>query len=145
MKKEEFELKKVKVLNEKVEASYQKRSETKTYNVCCKELYHPDLKDSLNQFQVVFEKIFNFSPENVTITGVIMGGKEELENFIITAKYFTENGVVAINTPKISVTGLTWDFETNLKIWFNNVKDEVYQYLFNDKKGQTTLFEEEEE
>ena len=77
---------------------------------------------------------------DLVIIGVTWSGTDEKEAIIITAKYKTAlGGVVAINTPRIVLSQSKLGIEENCEEIAIDLRDEVYDYIFNGKSDQGEL------
>lgn len=89
----------------------------------------------------------NFAQEllqRIDVRGVSWSGSEDNTGVVITAVYETTNGLkTAINTPRIRLAQISFGFEEELEAITESIKREVWEYLFNGKQAQMSLFGEE--
>lgn len=79
--------------------------------------------------------------ERIDVRGISLSGSEEDRAVVITAVYETENGLkTAINTPKIKTAQISYGFEEELDEIVDQIKSEVFRYLFEGKQAQLSLF-----
>lgn len=83
---------------------------------------------------------------DINVTGIHLSGSNENSGLIISATYKTEgNQKVAINTHRIRYTDTVYGFEEDLEEVVQNIEDECFKYLYEGKKAQLQLFDEETE
>lgn len=91
-----------------------------------------DLKDSLNELL-----------SDINVTGIHLSGNNENAGMIISATFKTQgNQKVAINTHRIRFTDKVYGFEEDLEDVVENIEEECFKYLFEGKKAQLQLFDE---
>lgn len=79
--------------------------------------------------------------DRIEVRGVSWSGQEDSQGVVLTAVYETSTGLkTAINTPRIKVAQISYGFEEELEQIVDRVKKEVYDYLFNGKQAQLSLF-----
>ena len=77
----------------------------------------------------------------IDVRGVTWSGSGEGIGVIITSVFETPNGLkTCINTPRIKMSQISFGFEEELEVIVENIKSEVYQFLFNGKSAQLSLF-----
>lgn len=73
--------------------------------------------------------------------GVSWSGTDDNVGVVITAVFETPNGLkTCINTPRIKTANISFGFEEELEKIVSTIKTEVYQFLFNGKQAQLSLF-----
>lgn len=79
--------------------------------------------------------------QKVEVTGVSVGGSDELEGIVISGKIESNNGSkCAINTPRIVFSSDKLGYEKEVQSIFELLENEVYKYIFDGKSGEATLF-----
>ena len=145
------------------EASVIDRDETCTRDV------HPDLVGLFEDLRSVVARVFNVtaflsfleSPdmklpeakrllarefaegllEKIDVRGVSWSGSDENVGVVVTAVMETPNGLKSVvNTPRIKLAQISFGFEEELERICGQIKSEIYDYLFNGKQAQLSLF-----
>lgn len=84
--------------------------------------------------------------KKIDVRGLSWSGSDENAGIIITSVYETPNGLkTCINTPRIKVAQSSFGFEEELEEIADAIKEEVYEFLFNGKQAQLSLFGEQQE
>ena len=138
-------------------------------NETCTRDIHPDLARLLEDLRVIVARAFNitsfltllesdemqltdaskkvardFADEiiaKVEVRGVSWSGTDESVGVVVTAVFETPNGLKScINTPRIKLAQISFGFEEELEQICEQIKSEVYAYLFNGKQAQLSLF-----
>lgn len=133
---------------------------------------HPDLRGLFADLRPIVGRVFNITsfltfldsdemklPESkkmlarafadeliakIDVRGVSWSGTDENVGVIITAVFETPNGLkTCINTPRIKMATISFGFEEELEKIVDAIKTEVYQFLFNGKQAQLSLFGEQ--
>lgn len=133
---------------------------------------HPDLMGLFKDLRHIVARIFNITsfltllesddmklPESKTtiarnfaeeliskidVRGVSWSGSDDNVGVIITAVFETPNGLkTCINTPRIKLGQISFGFEEELEKIVEGIQSEVYQFLFNGKQAQLSLFGEQ--
>lgn len=79
--------------------------------------------------------------EKIDVRGVSWSGTDDNVGVVITAVFETPNGLkTCINTPRIKTANISFGFEEELEKIVDTIKTEVYQFLFNGKQAQLSLF-----
>ena len=109
-------------------------------------LEHPDLSKLIDSLEDTFILEMGFNPtktkktieylkEKTMITGCSMKLEEESCKALITAKFScTRGNIVAMNTPN-----LHWDDTHEIFEILTKLEDEVFMYLFENKKAQIEM------
>ncbi len=150
-RKEDFALSKMKLKNGggmgtsyKVDEIVGEESRTAWYNVEVGDNVHPDLLDALNALRPIVSDVFGFNDEQaekIDVRGVSWSGEGAREGVVVTCTFETVNGQkVALNTPRIVLSACSYGFEEEFVSLLNVVIDEAYEYLFNGKQAQLSLF-----
>lgn len=88
----------------------------------------------------------NFADEllqKIDVRGVSWSGTEDNVGVVITAVFETPNGLkTCINTPRIKLSQISFGFEEELEAIVDQIKGEVYEFLFKGKQAQLSLFGE---
>lgn len=112
---------------------------------CTREV-HPDLSGLFKSLREVVRAVFGMTEstetaERVEVRGLSWSGSEANEGVIITSVFECVNGSkTCINTPRIKLAQDSFGFEEDLKAICEDVKNEVYAYLFDGKQAQLSLF-----
>lgn len=130
---------------------------------------HPDLRECFDRLRPIMARIFNvtsflsllegkdfgasksqteaarnFADEilkNIEIRGISYSGAGDNVGVAITGLLFVANNQkVAINSPHIKFTSITFGFEEELEEIAADIENEVYAFLFEGKKAQAELF-----
>lgn len=133
---------------------------------------HPDLRGLFEDLRPIVGRVFNITsfltllesdemklPESKTtrarefameliskidVRGVSWSGTDDNTGVVITAVFETPNGLkTCINTPRIKMATISFGFEEELEKIVDAIKTEVYQFLFNGKQAQLSLFGEQ--
>lgn len=133
---------------------------------------HPDLRGLFEDLRPIVGRVFNITsfltfldsdemklPESkkmlarsfadeliakIDVRGVSWSGTDDNVGVIITAVFETPNGLkTCINTPRIKMATISFGFEEELEKIVDAIKTEVYQFLFNGKQAQLSLFGEQ--
>lgn len=84
--------------------------------------------------------------QKIDVRGLSWSGSDENAGIIITSVYETPNGLkTCINTPRIKIAQSSFGFEDELEEIADAIKEEVYEFLFNGKQAQLSLFGEQQE
>lgn len=102
---------------------------------------HPDFKNAVKALAPVVADVFEFSDETaerIEVRGIAISGEGDKEGVVITSVFETSNGQkTCINTPRLFTAG---DENQALDAAVENIRDEVYAYLFEGKQAQLSLF-----
>lgn len=124
---------------------------------------HPDLKNLLRSLQPTVSSIMGYAGllkasegnkvyeraqtayaelmERIEITGISISGQAENKGIIITSVYTAPSGHrIAINSHRLRFVDVVYGFEAELEGVVNQIEDECYMYLFENKKAQLELF-----
>lgn len=130
---------------------------------------HPDLKGLFEDLRPIVARVFNvtsfltflasdeiklpaakmelarnFAKEieaKIEVRGVSFSGADDNVGVVITAVFETPNGLkTCINTPRIKMAQISFGFEEELEAITEKIKSEVYEFLFNGKQAQLSLF-----
>lgn len=130
---------------------------------------HPDLQGLFEDLRQIVARVFNITsfltllesdemklPESkkliarqfadeliskIDVRGVSWSGSDDNVGVVITAVFETPNGLkTCINTPRIKLAQISFGFEEELETIVENIKSEVYQFLFHGKQAQLSLF-----
>ena len=145
------------------EASVVERKES-----CSREV-HPDLKERFAELRSIVARVFGMTSflsfidaetlshnvadrarafadellQKIDVRGVSWSGSDDNTGVVITSVYETGNGQkTAINTPRLRMATISFGFEEELEAITEAIKAEVYEYLFNGKQAQMSLFGE---
>ena len=133
---------------------------------------HPDLRGLFEDLRPIVARVFNITSfltfldsdemklpeskkmlarafadeliEKIDVRGVSWSGTDDNTGVVITAMFETPNGLkTCINTPRIKMATISFGFEEELEKIVDAIKTEVYQFLFNGKQAQLSLFGEQ--
>lgn len=133
---------------------------------------HPDLLGLFDDLRPIVGRVFNITsfltllesdeiklPESkmllarsfateivskIDVRGVSWSGADDNVGVVITAVFETPNGLkTCINTPRIKIAQISFGFEEELEAIVNKIRKEVYEFLFNGKQAQLSLFGEQ--
>lgn len=141
------------------------------HNVKTKYIPHPDLinyRDSLKEYLIsafslnkgfemavkylkgeqktkVEESILDLY-SSVEITGISIGGSDQLRGVVISGKIESFNkSKCAMNTPRIVFSSDKLGFELDVEGQIEMIEREIYKYLFEGKKAQAELFDDSDD
>lgn len=81
--------------------------------------------------------------DKVEITGISIGGEEQLKGVVISGKITSFNkSKCAMNTPRIVFSSEKLGYELDVEGQVEMIEREVYKYIFEGKKAQQDLFDE---
>ena len=141
-------------------------------NETCTRDVHPDVLAMFTDLRTIVARVFNITsfltfldsdemklPESkkmlarafadeliakIDVRGVSWSGTDDNTGVVITAVFETPNGLkTCINTPRIKMATISFGFEEELEKIVEAIKTEVYQFLFNGKQAQLSLFGEQ--
>ena len=171
LKESQFDLQKVKLDKNEVLVDFIKvdsnedGGKTKT-PVSMKPPYqvHPDLASALSSMKETVLKDFGYNKLldaskgddkvleawnelicNTTVTGVALGGSDQLRGAVITAKIKTDTGTRGVSTKRIVFSSDKLGYEKKIEETIKTVTSEVYKYLFESKRAQLELFDTDAE
>ena len=91
------------------------------------------------------EKAIDILMNKTTVTGVHVSGQDQNRGVIVTGKIQAENGSnIAVNSPRMRFTSEVFGFEEELESEIEQIEDELYLYLHDNKKAQLEILQEEE-
>lgn len=81
----------------------------------------------------------------IEVTGISIGGDEQLRGVVISGKIESNNGFkCAMNTPRIVFSSEKLGYEEDVEHQIDLIDIELYKYLFENKKAQLDLFDNDE-
>lgn len=120
------------------------------YSVNVSRDVHPDLTNLFAQLRPLFAKVFvpeikvEAELDKIDVRGLSWSGRAEDEGVVITAVVETVNGLkTCINTPRIKMAQASFGFEEGIESISNAIRREVYEFLYNGKSSQLSLFGDE--
>lgn len=142
------------------------------YHVNVSRDIHPDLRGLFEDLRPIVARVFNITSfltfldsdemklpeskkmiarafadeliEKIDVRGVSWSGADDNTGVVINAVFETPNGLkTCINTPRIKMATISFGFEEELEKIVEAIKTEVYQFLFNGKQAQLSLFGEQ--
>ena len=114
---------------------------------------HPDLKELLDKFKPMVARCMDYDKitkkeskeevlERIEISGVSMGGSGDSEGGTITFKKKSLSGKVkGMSTEFMTFTQNVFGFEEEFGTVCAEIKQEVYEYLYENKTAVPELFE----
>ena len=138
-------------------------------NETCTRDVHPDLLGLFDDLRNIVGRVFNITSflsllesddfklteskkalarsfadellQKIEVRGVAWSGTGDNAGVVITSVYETPNGLkTCINTPRMKMATISFGFEEELEQIVEQIKNEVYAYLFNGKQAQMSLF-----
>ena len=138
-------------------------------NETCTRDVHPDLLGLFDDLRNIVGRVFNITSflsllesddfklteskkalarsfadellQKIEVRGVAWSGTGDNAGVVITSVYETPNGLkTCINTPRMKMATISFGFEEELEQIVEQIKKEVYAYLFNGKQAQMSLF-----
>jgi len=139
------------------------------HNVKCDYIPHPDLirlRDTLREYLVKayhlgtgYEVAIKYLKgeqkkiaedgmidlyDKVEITGISIGGDDQLRGVVISGKIQSFNkSKCAMNTPRIVFSSEKLGYELDVEGQVELIEREIYKYLFEGKKAQKDLFDDD--
>ena len=138
-------------------------------NETCTRDVHPDLLGLFDDLRTIVGRVFNITSflallesddfklteskkalarsfadellQKIEVRGVAWSGTGDNAGVVITSVYETPNGLkTCINTPRMKMATISFGFEEELEQIVEQIKNEVYAYLFKGKQAQMSLF-----
>lgn len=145
-------------------------SYTNKYHVLSAKDIHPDLRNLFKDLCPIMGRIFNitsfksmmatpdfkatkkqldiaeaFAQEclgNIDVRGVSLSGQDDNVGVVLTGLFTVSNNQkTAINSPRLKYNVETFGFEEELENIVCDIENEVYEFLFEGKKAQLSLFD----
>jgi hypothetical protein len=92
------------------------------------------------------EKLLDILKSKTNVTGVHVSGQDQNEGIIISGKIEAENSSkVAINSPRMRFSSQVYGWEEEMEDQVKLIEDELYLYLYENKKAQLDAFGSEEQ
>ena len=92
----------------------------------------------------VMEQFINHRLSMVQVTGMSLSGEDKTEGVVITGTYTTPTkAAIAINSPRIMFNRDVFGWESELAEKCQKICDESYEYIYDGKKGQATMLDNE--
>lgn len=132
--------------------------------VCTRDV-HPDLKQLFAELRAIVAQTFGFfgflplldgagnglkekgaefaqaMADKIDVRGVSWSGAGDKAGVVLSSVYEVFNGLkTAINTPRIKLGQESFGFEEDLEDLTEQIKDEVYAFLYEGKQAQLSLF-----
>lgn len=144
-------------------------SYTNKYHVLSAKDIHPDLRNLFNDLRPIMGRVFNITsfktmmatPEfkatkeqtdiaesfadeclnNIEVRGVSLSGQDDNVGVVLTGLFTVPNNQkTAVNSPRLKYNTETFGFEEELENIVCDIENEVYAFLFKEKKAQLSLF-----
>lgn len=130
---------------------------------------HPDMSGAFQDLRIIVARVFGMTSflsfmaseklpkdkienakkfaeelmDRIDVRGISLSGSDDDPAVIITSVYEVENGQKsAMNTPRIRMANISFGFEEQLDTIIEQIKEEVFAYLFEGKQAQLSLFGE---
>lgn len=142
---------------------------TNKYHVLSAKDIHPDLRHLFNDLRPIMGRIFNITSflsmvetsdfkatkkqselsrdfademlKNIEVRGVSYSGQDDNVGVVLTGLFtVSSNQKTAINSPRLKFNTETFGFEEELEAIVADIENEVFAFLFKDKKAQLELF-----
>lgn len=86
-------------------------------------------------------KLENEILEKINVKGIAISGKDANKGIVITGTFKADsNQVMAINSHRMKFTDTRYGFEEEMKRIVDGIVDETYQFLFEGKRAQLSMF-----
>jgi hypothetical protein len=97
-----------------------------------------DNQSEVDKVKQIAEGLFQDAMRKVTVTGVSISGKDGNKKVCIKYTHLDENKkIIGRSTSPILLSGNDLGFEEELEADITEIKDEVYEYLFGSKHGDS--------
>lgn len=133
---------------------------------------HPDMSGAFQDLRIIVARVFGMTSflsfmaseklpkdkienakkfaeqlmDRIDVRGISLSGSDDDPAVIITSVYEVENGQKsAMNTPRLRMANISFGFEEQLDTIIEQIKEEVFAYLFEGKQAQLSLFGEKED
>lgn len=173
LKESEFDLKKFKLDKDSMIVEFEEVRQTNDGQVKIPHSMnppfqpHPDLLDLLSRMKSYVLKQYDYNQlymqrneeskedqsklkeawqelnKNLTVSGFSISGSDQLKGAVITAKLKTESGTRAMPTGRIVFSSDKLGYEKEVEVLTDELKTEVYACLFENKRAQLDLFQDE--
>ena len=107
-------------------------------------------KEAFEIVASLIDKMALESMKKITVTGVNITGEKaegtDKRAIVITGKLYQANGSqIAMNSPRIKMNQDKFGFEDQVATIIEKLEEEVRAYIFDGKKAQLDLFDDQEE
>ena len=107
-------------------------------------------KEAFEIVASLIDKMALESMKKITVTGVNITGEKaegtDKRAIVITGKLYQANGSqIAMNSPRIKMNQDQFGFEDQVATIIEKLEEEVRAYIFDGKKAQLDLFDDQEE
>lgn len=133
---------------------------------------HPDMSDAFQDLRIIVARVFGMTSflsfmaseklpkdkienakkfaeelmDRIDVRGISLSGSDDDPAVVITSVYEVENGQKsAMNTPRIRMANISFGFEEQLDTIIEQIKEEVFAYLFEGEQAQLSLFGEKKD
>lgn len=133
---------------------------------------HPDMSGAFQDLRIIVARVFGMTSflsfmateklpkdkienakkfaeqlmDRIDVRGISLSGSDDDPAVIITSVYEVENGQkTAMNTPRLRMGNISFGFEEQLDTIIEQIKEEVFAYLFEGKQAQLSLFGEKKD
>lgn len=133
---------------------------------------HPDMSGAFQDLRIIVARVFGMTSflsfmaseklpkdkienakkfaeelmDRIDVRGISLSGSDDDPAVIITSVYEVENGQKsAMNTPRLRMANISFGFEEELETIIEQIKEEVFAYLFEGKQAQLSLFGEKKD
>lgn len=142
-----------------------------TYHLSSSKEIHPDLKKLFDQLKPIMARVYHLSffrslmetldfkatkkqrelaeeafkevLGKLNVTGISLSGKDENVGVVLTGTFTADsNQKMAINSHRMKFSDTRYGFEEEMEEIIGNIENEVYAFLFKNKRAQLELFDE---
>jgi len=97
-------------------------------------------EDAFKQLETVFDRGNNHMNSLIEISGISLNGSESKRSIVISGKLRqANNSKIAINSPRIVISGNTFGFEEEIEQIIYKIEEEVQVYLFEGERAQLEM------
>lgn len=102
-------------------------------------------KAEMKKLQEIVDKVMTETLDSIVPYKISIKGTKQSEGVVITSrKASVKNDKTALNTPHLKFESTKYGFEDELREIIATIKEEAFEYLFKNKKGQLELFNPED-
>lgn len=135
--------------------------------------FHPDLTDKLGKLKPILARIYHLTfftelmglnefeatqeqeeiamkleceiMDKITVNGVTFSGSDKNRGIVISGSFTADtNQAMPINSHNLKFSSTRYGFEEEVERICEELKDEVYAYVYENKRAQMSLFDIEE-
>jgi len=136
-------MKKIKVDAKGAVITYTQSGSTEELTSDKKCVPHPDLVHALGALTLLMTEVFDMEDDNqekFRIAGITLSQRKNIDQVIVTGVFETQTGMkTCLNTPNVVMDGDTYDAQENLATQIDQITDEAFKYLFENKQAQLDI------